>query len=262
MAELDEAMENQDLADQERGYLEEDEFGWQSWRSQKIRTMRDQEDFPSFEDITAETEGRWEDPDPPGGNPNCPVLDWKWPEEVWDAEVALFKTGVNGSNASDIKQGACGDCWFLAAVSVIAMYPDVLRGIIVDADEEKGVYCCRFYADDESERRVCVDTRVPTNASVASGGRPCYVRSADQGELWPVIIEKAFAKVYGSFEAIEGGFTAAGFASILGRVERNYMNDFQAGVDMADPETLWGHVADNLWENGFILGCSWVQVSP
>ena len=260
MSELDENMENEQLANQAHGHVQTDEFGWRTWKSQQIRTMRGPEDFLSFDEIVGGTEGRWEDPDPPGGNEHAPVIDWKWPEEIW-SDVALFKSGVNGDNASDIKQGAAGDCWFLAALSVVAMYPDTLRSIIVQHDWEKGIFCCRFYADDESERLVCVDARIPTNAGIAYGRRPCYVRSADAGELWPIIIEKAFAKVYGSFEKIEGGFTSAGFASILGRVERNYIQKIQADKNLADPEQLWDFVSNNLWENGFILGCSWVQVS-
>ena len=115
---LDENDENALIEDQERGHIVEDEYGWRTWRSQKIRTMRT--GFAAYDDVLGALDGgRWADPAPPRGTEKWPSPEWAWPEDVWPGEeIALFKTGNNGSNASDIAQGMCGTCYFLAAVQV------------------------------------------------------------------------------------------------------------------------------------------------
>ena len=77
-------------------------------------------------------------------------------------------------------------------------------------------------------------------------------------ELWPIIIEKAFAKVYGSFEKPEGFLASVGFASILA-LERHYVQQYQVDKNWQIRSSCG--IGNNLGENAFILGCSWVQVS-
>ena len=146
-------------------------------------------------------------------------------------------------------------------MQVIATYPELLRSLLADYDEEAGVYCFRFYDDEEDERLVCVDCRIPVSSEYNNGQRPLFCRSRDKGELWPVLLEKAFAKAFGSYQKVAGGFTGAALAKLLGRPERNYFHRFQEDDRMRDPDALWGFCNEQLWDSGFILGCSWIQVS-
>jgi len=36
-------------------------------------------------------------------------------------------------------------------------------------------------------------------------GRPCFVRSKQEGEVWPCFLEKAWAKMTGSYARMEAG---------------------------------------------------------
>lgn len=56
---------------------------------------------------------------------------------------------IDGYSSSDIKQGACGNCWWLAAVSNIAHRRDLMDKICVARDEECGVYGFVFHRDGE-----------------------------------------------------------------------------------------------------------------
>ena len=71
-----------------------------------------------------------------------------------------------------------------------------------DEDEwrECGAFCVRFYADGK-EDLVIVDDYFPLK-----GKRLTFATSVDELELWPTILEKAYAKRYGSYSAIVGGF--------------------------------------------------------
>jgi hypothetical protein len=45
---------------------------------------------------------------------------------------------------------------------------------------------------------------------------PAFAKSADRGEVWPMLIEKAFAKLHGSYTAIEGGQLSDALAYLMG----------------------------------------------
>lgn len=65
----------------------------------------------------------------------------------WIFENPQFTVG--GFSSTDIKQGAGGDCWWLAALATIAHRKDLMKKICVAKDEECGVYGFVFNRDGE-----------------------------------------------------------------------------------------------------------------
>jgi hypothetical protein len=67
---------------------------------------------------------------PPAGHPRAEEVLWLRPEEVCSAAGApppeLF---VDSSASSDVVQGALGDCWFLSALGVVAMQPELISRV-------------------------------------------------------------------------------------------------------------------------------------
>lgn len=124
----------------------------------------------------------------------------------------LFRDGV-GSN--DIGQGALGDCYFLAAMNVVPS--DVIENDIIITIEDKeewreiGAFCVKFYYNGD-ERYVVVDDKFPYGWN-----KKCvFVKGGEDGkELWPQVIEKAYAKLYGDYGKIEGGFTHQALSELV-----------------------------------------------
>lgn len=56
---------------------------------------------------------------------------------------------ISGYSASDIQQGASGDCWWLAALGTIAHRKDLMEKICAVRNEEVGVYGFIFHRDGE-----------------------------------------------------------------------------------------------------------------
>ena len=123
-------------------------------------------------------------------------------------------------DASDVGV-ACGrldDAWLLGAMAAVASHPDGLVDILFasNADDftRHGVYTCRFYRDGDWEEVVC-DTRLP--AEEAAGGFACaYGRSSHRDEFWVPFLEKAYAKLCGSYEALHGGCPAEALVALTG----------------------------------------------
>jgi hypothetical protein len=207
--------------------------------------------------------------------PNLPAIEWGEPEaagENHDVECAMFKPPP-GSNdpldPNDICQGCLGDCWFMAGASTVAMEKTLDHRWLGRYDEDKGLYEFVFYDENDfSERRVVVDRAIPLRklAPLKAGykrgdGLPGDYRlylckSGTPGELWPSLIEKAFAKLYGGFENIVGGLSSIAIANLV----RGVPYTFKFGSDElpSNPQILWRKLA-TMWNDGYLMGIGWKE---
>ena len=124
------------------------------------------------------------------------TLVWRRPRDVYgENNYTVFRNiGPN-----DIIQGKCGDCYFLSTLSSFAETPARIKKIFLNTEvNEAGIYAVSLYVNGE-KRTVVVDDHFPydTNTDRWAMCRP----SRDDGvqEIWPLILEKAWAKVFGSY---------------------------------------------------------------
>lgn len=106
----------------------------------------------------------------------------------------------------DIDQGTLGSCYFLGLLGGIARtQPDFIEQMIIDNLD--GTYTIRFYNEDGTERNTTIDDKFWTDRN----GIPIYSNVSDQDpkhiETWVMLIEKAWAKLHGGYDHIEGGNT-------------------------------------------------------
>ncbi|KAG2456570.1 CAN5 protein, partial [Polypterus senegalus] len=143
---------------------------------------------------------------------------WKRPKELCD-NPHLF---VNGISAHDLHQGQLGNCWFVAACSSLASREVLWQKVIPDWkdqewNEEKpneyaGIFHFRFWRFGEWVD-VVIDDRLPT-----INNELVYCHSNDQNEFWSALVEKAYAKLYGCYESLDGGNTADALVDFTGGV--------------------------------------------
>lgn len=110
---------------------------------------------------------------------------------------------------NDLMQSNVGDCWLLAALSSMAVYPEQIMKLFTTGDQIQldGKYVIRLYQVCAGEwKDIVVDDYFPCKP------RKWYVQNAEplctnpnQNELWVMLIEKAFAKYIGSYAALQGG---------------------------------------------------------
>ena len=113
------------------------------------------------------------------------------------------------------KIGQLGNCWLLAATSGLASRPELFQHVVPsDFDQgqgfEVGIFHFRFWRYGEWID-VVVDDRLPT-----IDGKLFLNKSDNENEFWPALLEKAYAKIHGSYAALEGGFTRDGFLDFSG----------------------------------------------
>ena len=94
----------------------------------------------------------------------------------------------------DIKQGVLGDCYLLAAMSSLAMInhgEHIRKAFVTKTDNAKNVYIIRWILAGKP-RLVAVDDWVP-----AKDKMPSMSRLGEQNAVWPLLIEKSWAKIHG-----------------------------------------------------------------
>ena len=145
------------------------------------------------------------------------VAGWRRASEIRTGRGRGGSTGipalfVGTPSAEDINQGALGDCYFLSALAVVASREELLRRIIVteDTSHDVGAYQVRL-CKDGAWVIVLIDDIFPVNKS----GRLAFA-SGSRGQLWPALIEKAFAKACGSYAATESGLCAEALRFLTG----------------------------------------------
>lgn len=201
-------------------------------------------------------EGRlWEDPDFPPTNralyrhkklTTQPVV-WMRPHElctrpVFRAEMEAREGSADGgaegsalsrshsietgaTNASlatrlGVETGEVGDPALLVGVSALALTPRLLERVVPSGQDFQNNYCgafrFRFWQFGEW-RQVTVDDRLP-----AHRGRLMCSRHTSATDFWIPLLEKAYAKLYGSYENLSRGSVSRVLQDLTGGIVQSF----------------------------------------
>ncbi|KAL3874801.1 hypothetical protein ACJMK2_037770 [Sinanodonta woodiana] len=117
-----------------------------------------------------------------------------------------------------------GDCWVLAAVACLTSpdHRELFRRVMpADQGFQDGWYAGLFrfnFWHFGKWVEVIVDDRLPTYR-----GELMYVHSGQKNEFWAALLEKAYAKLYGSYEALKSGNVADALTDFTGGITEGYV---------------------------------------
>ncbi|XP_051248426.1 calpain-1 catalytic subunit-like [Dicentrarchus labrax] len=156
---------------------------------------------------------------------------------------------LDGVSRFDFGQGLLGNCWFLASIGALTFQPDILGQVVPLEQTFDENYCGLFHFKFWRFGRwvdVIIDDKLPT-----INGRLIFVHSIDQNEFWPALMEKAYAKVCGSYTDMNAGTPSEA------------MMDFTGGVHICielsnPPLNLWEMMC-RAGQSKSLIGCGTPQ---
>ncbi|NXJ76298.1 CAN14 protein, partial [Trogon melanurus] len=169
-------------------------------------------------------------------------LQWKRPHALHRSPVFY----AANRKQLDLCQGLVENCWFLAALEALTFHQDILAAVVPQNQsfERKyaGIFHFRFWHFGEWVD-VVVDDRLPVNEA----GELVFVSSVSKNVFWGALLEKAYAKLYGSYEDLQ-----------IGQVSEALV-DFTGGVNIriklaAAPPDLWDILTRATYSRS-LMGC-------
>ncbi|XP_066516969.1 calpain-9 [Hoplias malabaricus] len=220
--------------------------------SGKVVAESCQSDGRTYEQLRQECLQRkklFEDPDFPATDSSLffsesvPVnFEWKRPGEICKDPKFI----LGGADRTDICQGQLGDCWLLAAIASLTLHKDILERVVPpDQSFDRG-YAGIFHFQFWQNNRwldVVVDDRLPCVRN-----KLVFLHSADGNEFWSALLEKAYAKLNGSYESLKGGSTLEAMEDFSGGVGETY----ETKKSPSDLYTILKKALDR----GSMMGCS------
>ncbi|KAG2523975.1 hypothetical protein BBO99_00005071 [Phytophthora kernoviae] len=186
-----------------------------------------------------------------------------------ESKAASTVSGV-GIGPGDMRAGRLADAYVFGALSILStsqlalsqVFPqlsdDLVRPDRVELGSafpkeqqynEEGVYAVRFWRNNRC-RVVVVDDYIPCSQY----GKPVFgsfTGSNSKFEIWSLLVEKAYAKLHGGYEAIVGGQESYCLQDLYGGVPARYKLQDKCPNEEAGWQTLTSAL-----QAGSLVGCS------
>ncbi|XP_030019873.2 calpain-C isoform X1 [Manduca sexta] len=191
-------------------------------------------DYEKIRTSCLQREVLWEDPDFPANQTS--VFYYQTPpfHFVWKRASEIYTNPsfvLDKCDTFDVVPGKLGDKWFVSCLGVLYLCKGLFYRV-VPADQRMdtsyaGIFRFRLWWCGQWVE-VLVDDRLPT-----VNGKLAFLQTSHTDQLWPALLEKAYAKLHGSYEALKYGSLLDGLADLTGGITESIVVS-----ELPNPEVL------------------------
>jgi len=167
----------------------------------------------------------WQDPDFPAIQTSVfyhqkPPFNFVWKRPK---DLVIEPQFISESPTFDVIPGKLGDRWLVQCLGCLYSSKGLFYRVVPadqgfhTQDDYAGIFRFRIWWCG-SWREVLVDDRLPT-----VNNRLVFISSNRSAEFWPALLEKAYAKLHGSYEALKYGSVLDGLADLTGGVAESIL---------------------------------------
>nr|XP_002124635.1 calpain-5-like [Ciona intestinalis] len=188
---------------------------------------------------------------------SIPELKWRRPNMLCNEPHLI----VGGTSSMDLTTGEFGSPAFVAACSVLANHEDFWKRVVPDAMTQEwnpmkpmtytGVFKFRFWRFGRWTE-VVVDDRLPVLDDQLFG-----IRSTEKNEFWSALLEKAYAKLVGCYEALHNMDSGEILQDLTGGIIEP-INLRETVTDSQSKDDLFEDICDSRMSGRALLTC-WID---
>lgn len=175
------------------------------------------------------------------------LIHWRRPIDIFGEGFKLF---AEDFDPNDIRPGSLQDYYFLSALATLSERPQLIKRLFLDEEVNKdGIYRIRFCKGGEWII-VTIDDYFPCQPQ----GNPIYSRSYSN-DIWVLLLEKAYAKIHGSYMLLEKGLAYEALLDLTGCPSELVQLDSKKVKDMLNIAEFWPYLKE-LESSGTLLSAS------
>ena len=168
---------------------------------------------------------------------------WQHLTEIEQRTDIRYKIYDDNIHPNDIVQGKLGSCFFLSAISALAERPALVKRLF-EGPELHASGAQRVWLNVMGVwKPIVIDDFYPTDGYT---GSLAFAHSRDN-KLWVSMLEKAYAKAYGSFQAIDGGRAEDALKDLTGAPYSYFKDELKTRSEL-----LWSLV-DKYDQKGYLM---------
>lgn len=149
--------------------------------------------------------------------------------------------GYDGITPLDVRQGAIGNCWFMAAASALAEKPHRLEKVFLNEESAlnpNGIYAINVYVLGVPTT-IIVDDYLPLQRYWEDAPyETLFSLVGEDTSMWGVLLEKAFAKLHGNYEHLIAGDPRMAARTLMGSPSIQHVHRATETTE----EFLWGEM--------------------
>ena len=157
-------------------------------------------------------------------------IEWKRLKDIFgEGKYQIFQGKIE---AADIKQGSISNCYFLSSIAALTEFPELIyQKFITKKENEYGYYEMAFFIEGEWQA-VFIDDYFPC----IKGSTQLYFAKPNGNEVWTLLLEKAWAKLNGSYSNIVLGEVGDPLKALTGYSVQFYE------IEHIPPSDLWDKI--------------------